>query len=133
VQLPCDHQVARRVTDAHGTPVDHTADAPIPDEPVACIEVAVVPDGRPVPGRRRERTFPLGRHHRVAVEPRQPVTDLPVAIGQRNAASRRGARRIHLLEHSDKRRKITCRLDRVDLLDRHGFAFDPCVDIQNQG
>ena len=72
--------IARRITDAHPAPVDHTADAPVPDEPVALIEIAVVPNGRAVPWPYSEGTFPLGRHSGLTVEPREPVPDLPVAL-----------------------------------------------------
>ena len=93
----------------------------------------MVPDGRAGPGRRRERAFPRGNHGRVAVEARKPVPGLLVALGQRNPASRRRTRGIHLLQRPDERREVARRLDRVDLPDRHRDALDPGVDLPEPG
>ena len=89
MQLPRDHHVARRVADAHGPPVDHAADASVPDDPVPHVEVAVVPYRRTVPGRGRKRPLPDGTHSRIAVEPPQPVAERLVALCKGNAAALR--------------------------------------------
>src|SRR4029077_19118487 len=52
---------------------------------------------------------------------------------QRDATSRRRPRWIHLLERTHKRGKVARGLDCVDLLDGHGFALEPRVDIPEPG
>src|SRR5262245_44767626 len=49
MELPRNHHIAGRVTDTHARPVDHRADAPFANEPVARIKIAVVPNGRAIP------------------------------------------------------------------------------------
>jgi hypothetical protein len=44
------------------------------------------------------------------------------------------ARCTHLLQDPDERGEVARGLDRVDVLDRHRFTFNPLVDSpQNQG
>ena len=59
---PGDLDVAGRVADAQRAPVEETGDASVLDEQVSRVEVAVDPDGRPVPVRRSERVLPRRRH-----------------------------------------------------------------------
>ena len=68
----------------------------------------------------------------VAVEPRQPIADVHVSLGQRDAATRRRARRIHLLQRGDERRQVARGLDRLDFLDRPRLALNPGAS-ENQG
>src|SRR5207302_10458408 len=89
MQLPRDHHVAGRVADPHRTPIDDGADASVPYEPVAHVDVAVVPNRLALPRRRRKRTLPFRSHRRVAVAAGPPVADLPVALAQGNAAAGR--------------------------------------------
>ena len=88
----CECSFQATITSQAGspTPIDPQSITPLmrpSAQPVANIEVAVVPDRRALPRRRRERTLPLCRHGGVAVEPRQPVTDILVSLGQRDAAA----------------------------------------------
>src|SRR4029453_18388430 len=87
--------------------------------------ISVVPDGRAVPRRRCERTVPLRRHVVVAAEPRQPVAEIIVAVGQWDAAAARRTDRIDLLQCSDQSREVARRENSVYLLDRHGLTLDP--------
>src|SRR5262249_56737943 len=101
MQLPCDHDVARGIPDPHRAPVDHAADATVPNEPVAHVQVAVVPHGGTLPWWCGEGPLPPHRDLRVAVVPRDPVAELRIAIGQRDAPARWGIRRIDPLETGD--------------------------------
>ena len=82
MQLPGDHDVARRVSDAHRLPVDHASDPPVTNQPVAGVEVAVVPDRRTFPRRGRKCPVPGGPSGgAIAVKPRQSPTRLWIAVG----------------------------------------------------
>ena len=52
-ELPRDHHVAGGIADAKAAPVDDAAQPSVRDEHVARVEVAVHPDRRPLPDRRR--------------------------------------------------------------------------------
>ena len=129
MELPRDHHVAGGVADAHGFPVDHRADTPVPHEPVPSVEVAVVPDGRALPRRRRERAFPPVHHRGIAVEPSEPEPDLLVALGQRDAPAPRRARGIHPLQGGDEPSEIPRGDDRVDVSDQGRRALHPREDV----
>src|SRR5262249_5674849 len=95
--------------------------------------VAVVPDGRSVPGRCCERTLPLGLYAWIAVEALEPEAELAVALGERDAAPGWCVGWAQLLERADERGEVARRLDCVDLLDRRGLALDPGVDLPEPG
>src|SRR5262249_21485341 len=133
MELPRHHDVARRVADAHRSPVDHAADAAVPDEPVTHVEVAVVPDGCFVPGWCSQCAFPFGGDAGIAVEHREPRSDLRIAFGQADAAAGRCPVWTDLLHRRDERGEIACSLDRIDLLHRQRVSLDPAVDLPEPG
>src|SRR5262249_9943209 len=114
---------------AHRGPVDESADPPAANEPVAYVEVAVVPGRRSVPGRCGERTLPLHLYAWIAIEALEPEAELPVALRERDATPGWCVGRAQLLERADERGKVARRLDCVDLLDRHRLTLDPDVDL----
>src|SRR5581483_12164483 len=95
-----------RIAHAHLPPIDHAADPPVADEPVARVEVAVMPDGRTVPGRAGESALPLDVHSRISLKAVEPLRHLRAALGERDAAPGRRSRRVDLLQGPDERGEV---------------------------
>src|SRR5260370_20186025 len=130
---PCNLYVAGRIADAYGSPVDHTGNLPLPDEQIACVEVAVNAQERAVPLRCIEGHFPgrgyCGCVDRVGERADSGARGL-VAWPERAAAAGWGrpSGRIDAPQRSEELRKIDGCAGQAEIRARRVHAVEPVVN-----